>query len=163
MTSPLVPPPCVLCAVIADFGFARQFGTGEAPKTCIGTAAYVAPEVLSLAPYDGAKVDAWACGVVLFLMLTGEYPFGVGNACGVGRKGDPKLKARLEHGWGAARLRDEVTNKCAPHPSFPRSLSPPCLRCTLANGFLRGVSNSATRVVLGGSELPFTVAASRSG
>ena len=68
--------------MIADFGFAQQFGLGEAPKTCIGTAAYVAPEVLSLEPYDGAKVDSWACGVVLFLMLTGEYPFGIGNACG---------------------------------------------------------------------------------
>jgi serine/threonine protein kinase len=34
--------------------------------------AYVAPEVLRLEPYDGTKVDTWASGIVLYIMLSGE-------------------------------------------------------------------------------------------
>jgi serine/threonine protein kinase len=48
--------------MITDFGFAKNFWQST-PKTCLGTAAYVAPEVLELEPYDGTKVDAWACGM----------------------------------------------------------------------------------------------------
>ena len=84
--------------MITDFGFAKNF-YHSTPKTCLGTAAYVAPEVLQLQPYDGTKVDAWACGVILFAMLDGDYPFGVGNGKGVGRKGDRGLYKRVRLGW----------------------------------------------------------------
>jgi serine/threonine protein kinase len=86
--------------MITDFGFAKNFWEST-PKTCLGTAAYVAPEVLELEPYDGTKVDAWACGVILYAMLEGNYPFGVGNGKGVGRKGDKELHKRLRRGWEA--------------------------------------------------------------
>jgi serine/threonine protein kinase len=33
----------------------------------------------SKAPYDGRKADAWACGVMLLVMLLGEYPFSNGG------------------------------------------------------------------------------------
>lgn len=84
--------------MITDFGFAKNFWEST-PKTCLGTAAYVAPEVLELEPYDGTKVDSWACGVILYAMMEGDYPFGVGNGKGVGRKGDKELHARLRRGW----------------------------------------------------------------
>ena len=84
--------------MITDFGFAKNF-YHSTPKTCLGTAAYVAPEVLQLQPYDGTKVDAWACGVILFAMLDGDYPFGVGNGKGVGRMGDRELYKRVRLGW----------------------------------------------------------------
>ena len=45
-------------------------------STVLGTAVYVAPEVLAGEQYDGFKVDMWACGVVLFAMVAGSYPFG---------------------------------------------------------------------------------------
>jgi serine/threonine protein kinase len=32
-------------------------------------------------------------------MLEGDYPFGVGNGKGVGRKGDKELHRRLRRGW----------------------------------------------------------------
>lgn len=63
---------------VSDFGLSavsdqiRQDGLFH---TFCGTPAYVAPEVLARKGYDGAKVDVWACGVVLFVLMAGYLPF----------------------------------------------------------------------------------------
>lgn len=46
-------------------------------KTQCGTAKYMAPETIvrSSAGYDGEKVDAWECGMVLYALLAGYLPF----------------------------------------------------------------------------------------
>ncbi|XP_044008880.1 probable serine/threonine-protein kinase MARK-A [Aphidius gifuensis] len=40
-----------------------------------GSPAYISPDVLCGKPYLGKPSDMWACGVVLFTMLYGQFPF----------------------------------------------------------------------------------------
>ena len=59
--------------MIADFGYAIHC-TGNVLKDQLGTPNYVAPEVLLRHAY-GKSVDVWALGVILFIMLSGNFPF----------------------------------------------------------------------------------------
>jgi len=62
---------------LTDFGLAKDISEmpSEFPLTdpC-GTPGYVAPEILQGMPYGG-KVDTWALGVILFILLCGYPPF----------------------------------------------------------------------------------------
>lgn len=35
----------------------------------------MAPEILTKQGYEGKPADVWSCGIVLFKLLTGFYPF----------------------------------------------------------------------------------------
>lgn len=59
---------------IADFGFSVIQEGGTMLTQC-GTPGYMAPEMSSSMPYDARKTDLWACGVILFIMLSGFPPF----------------------------------------------------------------------------------------
>eukprot|EP01065_Artemidia_motanka_P043182 TRINITY_DN594_c5_g1_i1.p1 TRINITY_DN594_c5_g1~~TRINITY_DN594_c5_g1_i1.p1 ORF type:complete len:883 (+),score=228.67 TRINITY_DN594_c5_g1_i1:96-2651(+) len=63
--------------MLTDFGFAKTVGRDETNTTRCGTLPYMAPEILTPATDQGYsfEVDWWALGVLLFLMLTGCYPF----------------------------------------------------------------------------------------
>lgn len=61
---------------LIDFGLAcRVERPGQLLATFSGTEQYAAPEMLEGRAYDGFKTDAYALGVVLYLLLTGAYPF----------------------------------------------------------------------------------------
>lgn len=62
--------------VLIDFGFAATNVVGDSLTDPVGTFPYAAPEILSGKPRHGAAVDMWSIGVVVFVMLTGEMPFG---------------------------------------------------------------------------------------
>uniref|UniRef100_A0A0A0KZ14 non-specific serine/threonine protein kinase n=1 Tax=Cucumis sativus TaxID=3659 RepID=A0A0A0KZ14_CUCSA len=60
---------------ICDFGFSKSSVLHSRPKSTIGTPAYIAPEILSGPEYDGKLADVWSCGVTLYVMVVGAYPF----------------------------------------------------------------------------------------
>ncbi|CAL5203801.1 unnamed protein product [Lathyrus oleraceus] len=60
---------------ICDFGYSKSSVLHSQPKSTVGTPAYIAPEVLSRREYDGKVADVWSCGVTLYVMLVGGYPF----------------------------------------------------------------------------------------
>jgi calcium/calmodulin-dependent protein kinase I len=67
---------------LCDFGLsnfidratANADGDDNTMSAMIGTPGYVAPEVVKREKY-GPPVDMWACGVVLYVMLSGRMPF----------------------------------------------------------------------------------------
>nr|AUS89423.1 sucrose nonfermenting 1-like protein kinase 2.3 [Sesuvium portulacastrum] len=60
---------------ICDFGYSKSAVYHSQPKSTVGTPAYIAPEVLLRKEYDGKIADVWSCGVTLYVMLMGSYPF----------------------------------------------------------------------------------------
>eukprot|EP00597_Dinobryon_sp_UTEXLB2267_P008806 CAMPEP_0170084504 /NCGR_PEP_ID=MMETSP0019_2-20121128/19687_1 /TAXON_ID=98059 /ORGANISM="Dinobryon sp., Strain UTEXLB2267" /LENGTH=429 /DNA_ID=CAMNT_0010300631 /DNA_START=9 /DNA_END=1298 /DNA_ORIENTATION=+ len=60
---------------LADFGVAIGLPEGELIVTePTGTARYTAPEILLTQPY-GKPVDMWSFGVILYILLCGQFPF----------------------------------------------------------------------------------------
>eukprot|EP01069_Polyplicarium_translucidae_P011040 Polyplicarium_translucidae@DN3451_c0_g1_i1.p1 len=59
---------------IVDFGLSSYFDPSKKMKDRLGTAYYIAPEVLRK-KYD-EKCDVWSCGVILYILLCGYPPFG---------------------------------------------------------------------------------------
>ena len=58
---------------IIDFGASNFFKTNEILTLKVGSPYYIAPEVLNKCYNE--KCDIWSAGVVLYVMLTGNFPF----------------------------------------------------------------------------------------
>ncbi|XP_057302623.1 peripheral plasma membrane protein CASK-like [Hydractinia symbiolongicarpus] len=65
---------------IGDFGIAIEMPEcGYIKSGRIGTPHFMAPEVVNRQPY-GFPVDIWGCGVILYILLGGTFPFhGIGD------------------------------------------------------------------------------------
>jgi 5'-AMP-activated protein kinase, catalytic alpha subunit len=104
---------------VSDFGLSalsdsRRRDGGLLHTTC-GTPAYVAPEVIAMAGYDGAKSDIWSCGVVLFALAAGHLPFQGPNFMEMYRKiqhGDFRCP-----GWFPRKLKKLLYRILDPNPS----------------------------------------------
>lgn len=57
-----------------DFGLSKHFKYGEVQHEAVGTPYTVAPEVIH-GSYD-ERCDVWAIGVITYLLLSGDPPFG---------------------------------------------------------------------------------------
>lgn len=102
--------------------------------TACGTPAYAAPEVLRRKAYDGAKADAWSCGVILFVLLAGHLPFDDANITDMCRRAHrrefqfPEWVSQPAR-WLVNRLLDPnpvtrvAVETLTTHPWFKRSLS----------------------------------------
>lgn len=74
---------------VSDFGLSALAGHVRADgllHTLCGTPAYVAPEILAKKGYNGAKIDVWSCGVVLFVLTAGYLPFNDPNLMSMYKK-----------------------------------------------------------------------------
>ena len=60
---------------LIDFGFSVLSAPNQRLKVFCGTPSYMAPEITRKSDYEGRPVDIWALGVLLFVMITGQFPF----------------------------------------------------------------------------------------
>lgn len=67
---------------VSDFGLSAatdQIRQDGMLHTICGTPSYVAPDILVKKGYDGAKVDVWSCGIILYVLTAGYLPFNDSN------------------------------------------------------------------------------------
>ncbi len=60
---------------IADFGLSNIMRDGIFLYSSCGSPNYAAPELINDKFYNGASIDIWSCGVILYALLTGQLPF----------------------------------------------------------------------------------------
>ncbi|CAB3400207.1 unnamed protein product [Caenorhabditis bovis] len=60
---------------LIDFGFSNYQTSDQLLNTWCGSPPYAAPELLLGKSYDGMKADIWSMGVLLYILVTGGFPF----------------------------------------------------------------------------------------
>ncbi|KAG2212534.1 hypothetical protein INT45_009252 [Circinella minor] len=75
---------------VADFGMATIQPSESLLKTSCGSPHYASPEIVRGKPYLGFAVDVWSCGVILYVLLTGRFPFDDDHV--------PRLLAKIKSG-----------------------------------------------------------------
>ncbi len=108
------------CVKILDFGISKVTGEtvigGSMTKTSqgmLGSPLYMSPEQLQSAKDVDARTDIWSLGVILFQLLTGEYPF------------DAESLGQLV----AAIFQAQPTPMRSLRPEVPEALEGAVLRC----------------------------------
>lgn len=60
---------------IIDFGFSVPCKASDKLTVFCGTPHFMDPDIVKKNSYNGHAADVWAVGVMLFICLTGKYPF----------------------------------------------------------------------------------------
>ena len=108
---------------LTDLGLARKVTPGEKLSTRCGSDDYAAPEVIMGQPYDGAEVDAWSLGVLLYTLLELRLPFdplpGVAGEVNRQRSRTSHRIARVEWRW--VKYSGEDGNHDGDYPSLEQA------------------------------------------
>eukprot|EP01063_Lacrimia_lanifica_P014033 TRINITY_DN2066_c0_g1_i1.p1 TRINITY_DN2066_c0_g1~~TRINITY_DN2066_c0_g1_i1.p1 ORF type:complete len:449 (+),score=203.05 TRINITY_DN2066_c0_g1_i1:61-1407(+) len=88
---------------LADFGLSRKQGDDVDSQEVIthGSPRFAAPEVYRSEAKNGFMADMWACGVLLYYLLTGVYPFDLDRKRKARHAPSPKSEA-IDHGDASA-------------------------------------------------------------
>lgn len=106
---------------VADFGLVRAVGTvTETTGSLLGTVSYLAPEQIEHGTAD-TRADVYACGVVLYEMLTGSKP----------HTGDTAAQVIYQH------LNEDVPAPSAVVPGLPVELDSLVASATARNAEVR--------------------------
>ena len=124
---------------VTDFGLSKiMVNQSTLLQTQCGTPAYVAPEVLVGDGY-GPEVDLWACGVIIFIILSGTTPFHADN--------NPELFEQIMNGdysfhpstWeGVSEKAKDLVRKCLTVDPQKRITAKDALKHTWFSEDLRG-------------------------
>ena len=60
---------------IIDFGFSLMANSLEKITVFCGTPHYMDPDIVRKIAYSGFAADVWACGVILYIIYVGKWPF----------------------------------------------------------------------------------------
>ncbi|EKX53369.1 hypothetical protein GUITHDRAFT_92026 [Guillardia theta CCMP2712] len=115
---------------LCDFGLSIMLDDADALlKTQAGTLNYTAPEILSSGAkgYLGFPADVWSCGVLLYVMVGGSYPFSIANKVPRPRSEDIKnaiLERPVQYPkWISKSLRDLLQRLLHKNPQHRITLS----------------------------------------
>ncbi len=104
---------------VLDFGIAKSASHEGETLTetgqILGTPAFMAPEQMTGAPDVDARADIWSLGVVLYVLLTGAYPYGSTDALA--------LVSRI------VALKERPAPLSQKRPDVPPALEAVVLRC----------------------------------
>lgn len=64
---------------VSDFGLSSFVSNERLVRTSCGSTNYASRECVSGKPYDGRITDMWSCGVILYVMVTGQLPWAKRN------------------------------------------------------------------------------------
>ncbi len=109
------------CVKVLDFGIAKATLAGDTPDggsmtrtdAVVGSPLYMAPERMRSATAVDPRTDIWSLGVILFELVSGEFPFDSSSA--------PELCAMI--------LRDPPRRLRAVAPQVPEALEAVVMRC----------------------------------
>jgi len=132
---------------LIDFGFGCRILQGVKLKAKVGTFVYSAPEVFKGDPPD-EKLDLWALGCVLYVLLSGDAPFFGRDARNSIVQGSFSMEGEV---WASiseeakALIRRLLTVSPADRPSAAEALQDPWLALLSAPPESRALRTSLTR------------------